>query len=498
MIYAVGMANERLEEIMRSRTDKRQQLLDLKQDPYPAEVRRTHTVQKLAEDFKRIKQDKRPVVVVGRVMAVRKHGGLSFVDLRDGTGNIQLQMVKDELTEEQYERLKLLDAGDFIQAAGRGMVTERGVDTLLISEWHFLAKSIRPLPSNWHGLKDQEQRMRVREIDLLLNEEARKVIELRSQVMAWLRKYLIDDGYLEVSTPILETLAGGTAAKPFKTHHNALDMPLYLRIAAELPLKRLLAGGLEKVFEMGPRFRNEGVDREHNPEFTMLESQWAYADYEDLMDFTEEVMEKMCRDLLGKTDITWRQETLAFARPMKRVKFIDLFKTEFDLDILEEKNLSAYERIIAREGLDRPKTANYGQMIDALFKQKIRPKIVQPTMVYDYPIEMDPLAKASRQDKRVAEKFHLVAAGMELNKCYTEQNDPVEQRRVLLEQERAREAGDEEAHQIDEVFLKSMEYGMPPNAGWSLGIDRVVMILANAATLRDTMTFPLVKPEKIE
>ena len=490
------MAEERLQEIRASRLKRREQLLTAGQVPYPSEARRTHTVAEIGADFDALSAAPEPIVVAGRVMNIREHGSVVFWDVRDATGALQIQLSKDEVPPDIFAQSRLLDVGDFIQAGGQLVRTKRGVETLLVAEWHILTKSIHPLPSAWHGLKDHEARFRQREIDLLLNDQARQVIETRSRLIAWLRGYLSKQGYLEVETPILQSIAGGAAARPFVTHHQALDIPLYLRIAAELYLKRLLAAGFEKVFEIDRRFRNEGIDRQHNPEFTMLESQWAYADYEDLMEFTEEALERLTHDLFQTTTFTWQDTDLSFARPFARERYVDMVSQRLGVDILTEKDPARYEAIFKRENLPLPEITTYYHLVDELYKELVRPSIVQPTIVYDYPAEMAPLAKRSQTDPRIAEKFQLVAAGVELNNCYTELNDPVLQREIFVAQQRERDAGNEEAQALDEEYLRALEYGVPPNAGWSLGIDRLVMLLTNSASIRDTIAFPLLKPEK--
>ena len=489
------MAEERLEEIKEARLAKRQAALDDGRNPYPSEATRTHTIQEAIDSFEEFEKSKRAVTLTGRVRAIRSHGGVVFMDIQDATGTLQLQLTKDDVPADIFDRLALLDVGDFIQTAGLLGTTTRGVQTLHVSEWHLLTKAIHPLPSAWHGLKDHEARFRQRELDILLNEDAQSTLRMRSEVLTWLRQHFRKQGYLEVETPILQTTPGGAAAKPFATHHNALDLPLYLRIAAELHLKRLLVSGIEKVFEIERRFRNEGISRQHNPEFTMLESQWAYADYEDLMDFTEDLFEQITKDLTGSTSITWQEKELSFAKPMKRLRYVDLVSERLGFDILEEKDPAAYEAIFKKEGLKLPETHNYLHLVDELYKELIRPDIEQPTFLYDYPAEMAPLAKRAAHDQRIAEKFQFVVVGFELCNCYTELNDPVIQKELFEQQRAEREAGDDEAQAFDEEYLRAMEYGMPPNVGFGLGVDRLIMLLTDAPNIRDTIAFPLLRPE---
>ncbi len=490
------MAKERLAEIRAVRLQKRATLLETGKVPYPAEIRRTHTTAEFTEQFEGLQDDTALATLVGRLTALRLHGAIAFADLTDASGTIQLQFDQNTLAPELMEQLALVDVGDFLQVTGQAMITKRGTRSLQAQEWHIVSKSIRPLPDSWYGLKDHETRYRQREVDLLLNKEVRTVFAKRAMIILWLRTYLESRGFLEVETPILQPQAGGASAKPFTTHHNALDVPLYLRIAPELYLKRLVVGGFEKVFEIGRNFRNEGIGREHNPEFTMLEFYWAYTDYEDLMDFTEELFEQLVRSVYDSTQVEWRGTTLNFAKPLARQRYIDLVSKHIGFDILENKDPQAYIEAFAKRSLAVPTVLSYTKMVDEFYKEVIRPTLLQPTLLFDYPIEMVPLGKHNLTDSRVAEKFQFVVGGMELVNAYTELNDPVEQRRRFEQQQEARNAGDEEAQAIDEAYLRALEYGLPPTGGYGLGIDRLVMILTNTLTLRDTMLFPLLKPEK--
>ncbi|MEX2054758.1 MAG: lysine--tRNA ligase, partial [Candidatus Andersenbacteria bacterium] len=485
---------ERLEEIRELRLQKREALLAQQAVPYPSEARRTHTIAEIIATAETLIADVTPIVAVGRVMSIRSHGSVVFLDLKDASGQLQLQLTRDTVSSEMFDRLATTDAGDFIQAAGKLSTTTRGITTLLIGEFHIISKSIRPLPSTWFGLKDHETRYRHREVDVLLNPTTRETMAVRSHVTQELRTRLLKRGYSEVETPILQPLSGGATAAPFTTHHEALAMPLYLRIAPELYLKRLLVGGFEKVFEIGRNFRNEGIDREHNPEFTMLELYWAYADYEDLMDFTEEFLWEIVTAVKNE-EVKQGDITLSFARPWQRQRFVEVVSKAIDFDILTDQNPATYIELFNERGLELPVVQTYSKLIDDLYKKLVRPTIIQPTLLYDYPIELAPLAKRSQTDPRLAEKFQLVVNGTEIVNAYSELNDPVEQRQRFVEQQEALLAGDKEAHQIDEAYLRALEYGMPPAAGWGLGVDRLVAILADAPTLRDTIAFPLLRPE---
>ncbi len=487
------MALERLQEIREFRLAKRQELIKAGTNPYPAEARRTHTTAELLNNFDQLQADSQAVIIVGRVLATRRHGAVSFIDVSDAYGKVQVQLGQDSLGE-SYEQSALIDTGDFVQVTGKATTTERGMKTLLAENWHYLAKNIRPLPDKRHGLKDPEKRYRRRALDLLQNEESRWPIIIKSETIDWLRLYLKQAGFLEVETPILQPQAGGAAAQPFVTHHKALNTDLYLRIAPELYLKRLLVGGLEKVFEIGRNFRNEGMDREHNPEFTMAEFYWAYADYEDLMDFTEQMLSKMVKDITSSADLTHGATKLEFAMPWRRVKYVELMQENFGLDVLTEKDPGAYEAVFVKRKIDLPAVRTFNKLVDELYKEVVRPTLVQPTIVYDYPVELAPLAKTKAQDPRVAEMMQLVVAGMELVKAYSELNDPVEQRQRFLAQQENRMLGDLEAAEIDEDYLLTMEYGMPPAGGWGMGIDRWAALLANVPSIRDTIAFPLLRP----
>ncbi|MBI1833884.1 MAG: lysine--tRNA ligase [Candidatus Andersenbacteria bacterium] len=488
------MALERLEEIRDLRLKKRQQLIAAGKPPYPSEARRTHTVAEALKNFSSLSTDKQAIMLTGRVMAVRAHGGVIFIDLHDQSGAIQLQANKKTLAEAEFSQVKALDSGDFVQVAGFLTKTQRGVETVEITEITLISKAIRPLPDNWYGLKDIETRYRQREVDLLMNPAVRSVFETKAKTISALRAYLEKEGFTEVETPVLQSIAGGAAAKPFTTHHNALDMSLTLRIAPELYLKRLLVGGFEKVYEIGRNFRNEGISRQHNPEFTMLEFYWAYADYEDLMDFTEHLLQTITKAITGNMETAW-QDTQLNWKSITRQRYVDIVSDRLDLNILEEKDPNAYLEIFKREGLEAPTVRTYAKVVDELYKALVRPGIVQPTILYDYPVEMVPLAKTSLADSRIAEMFQLVVAGTELVKAYSELNDPVIQRERFEEQQKARAAGDEEMPPIDESYIRALEYGMPPAGGLGLGVDRLIMLLTNTSNLRDTILFPLLKNE---
>ncbi|OGY36563.1 MAG: lysine--tRNA ligase [Candidatus Andersenbacteria bacterium RIFCSPHIGHO2_12_FULL_45_11b] len=490
------MAEERLEEIRALRLQKREELLAHGKPAYPAEVRRTSTLAELADNFDHAVKTGTAVVLLGRISAIRSHGSISFVDIVDDGGKMQLQFAQDGL-QDRFAELETFDSGDFIEAIGIPILSKRGEKTVMVTQFSMASKAIRPIPSTWFGLKDIELKSRQRELDLLTNPDAKDAAKKRSQTISFVRSYLEEKGFMEVETPMLQPIPGGTLAHPFSTHHNALNADLFLRIAPELYLKRLLVGGFEKVFEIGKNFRNEGVDKSHNPEFTMLEFYWAYADYEDLMALAEDLLSKAAEKIIGSLDVPRENTTISFKPPFARYCYVELLKERTGIDVLIEKDPAAYKAVFQQHGVKVPDVENYGKLVDELYKEIVRPTLLEPTILYDYPIELVPLAKKKASNPNIAEMFQLVVAGMELVKAYTELNDPVEQRERFMEQQAERDKGDAEAHAIDESYLRALEYGMPPAAGFGLGIDRLVMLLTNTTHLRDTILFPLLKEEEI-
>lgn len=489
------MAEERLEEIRSQRIAKRAQMIADGGMPYPSEVRRTHTIKETHEHFDALMKSGEAVMLLGRIQAIRSHGAIAFIDIADESGKIQLQAAKESLGE-KFETLTLFDNGDFVEATGTATHSKRGEKTISVSNIVMISKAIRPAPTTWFGLKDIEVRSRQRELDLLVNPDTKEIARKRSNTVNFVRAYLTEQDFIEVETPMLQPIPGGTLAEPFMTHHNALDIDLYLRIAPELYLKRLLVGGFEKVFEIGKNFRNEGVDKSHNPEFTMLEFYWAYADYEDLMDVAEDLLSKAAQKITGSLDVPWGDSTISFKAPFQRYSYVQLIEERTGINVLQEKDPAVYAAAFKKHGVTPPNTDAYGKLVDELYKEIVRPTLQDPTILYDYPIELVPLAKQKASDPRIAEMFQLVIAGMELVKAYTELNDPLEQRERFEQQQAERDSGNREAHAIDENYLRAMEYGMPPAAGFGLGIDRLAMLLTNTPHLRDTILFPLLKTEE--
>lgn len=462
-------------------------------DPYGERFERTHACRAVKDGFDAL--EGRPVRVAGRLMTVRTHGRSSFADLQDASGRLQLHFRQDVLGETRYGRfLDLVDAGDHLGAEGTVFVTRRGEVTVEVREFTVLAKALRPLPEKWHGLKDPDLRYRQRYVDLMVNPDVRRAFVTRSLVVRTIRRFLDERGYYEVETPVLQTLYGGAAARPFVTHHNALDLDLYLRIALELHLKRLVAGGFEKVYEIGRIFRNEGISPRHNPEFTMLELYEAYADYEDMMRLTEDLVARVCREVLGATAVVSGEHTLNFEPPWPRYRLPELVAERTGVDLSEVTDDTAARRVVGHLGLEVEAPVTPAAVIDAILDEHVQPHLVQPCFLVDYPVAVSPLAKRRPDAPWLAFRFEPYVLGMELGNAFTELNDPDDQRARFLAQLEARARGDEEAHQVDEDFLRSLEYGMPPTGGLGIGIDRLVMVLTGAPSLREVILFPTMRP----
>lgn len=483
-----------LEEIRKARLKKLENIKRAGLDPYPAQTFRSHEIQQVLADFDSLAEKKEEVKIAGRVMAFREHGGSAFADIADGSGQMQALFKKDVLGDQHYDFvLNNLDIGDFIEAGGIAFKTKRGESTIEVSKFGFLAKSLLPLPEKWHGFQDVEDRYRKRYLDLIFNPEVREKFLLRSKIIEAIRRLFIDSGFMEVETPVLQTIPGGATAKPFKTYLNTLDLDLYLRVAPELYLKRLLVGGFEKVFEIARNFRNEGMDREHNPEFTMLEAYAAYKDYNWMMEFTENLLANLCKAVFGDTKIKSGDDVINFAPPYKRIKFNDLLKAYLGIDYsqVSEKDLV---KKAGEERIEVNKMMTKGNLADELFKKVIRPKIIDPVFVTDHPLEISPLSKKLEPEGKYVARFQLVVGGMEVCNAFSELNDPLDQRERFKAQEKLRKKGDEEAQRLDEDFLEALEYGMPPAAGIGIGIDRIIALLTDSHSIREILLFPLMKP----
>lgn len=429
--------------------------------------------------------------VAGRMVALRGQGKVTFADLRDESGRIQVFFRSNELGDDAYERLKDLDIGDFLGIAGAVFRTRRGEVTVRAEEYTLLSKSLRPLPEKWHGLTDVETRYRQRYLDMVANPEVLETFRRRSGIIATLRHWLTARGFLEVETPMLHQIPGGATARPFVTHHNTFDRDFYLRIAPELHLKRLLVGGFEKVFEINRSFRNEGVDTLHNPEFTMMELYEAYQDYMGLMDETEEMLSHVASEVTGGTSFEYQGQTIDLVRPWKRVSLFEAIRENAGIDLEPHQNdRNAAAELAERAGCVIEDSMGYGKIVDAVMSDKVKPHLVQPTFLYDYPLEISPLAKKKRGAPNLTERFQLFVAGMEMGNAFSELNDPIDQRERFMEQARQRERGDDEAQYLDEDYITALEVGMPPAAGLGVGIDRLTMLLTNHASIREVILFP--------
>ena len=493
-------------ELIRRRGEKLEEWRRRGVEPFGARFPVTHQSGELQGRFRDAPADRLEgagsVSLAGRVVGLRDHGKTCFADLQDQSGRIQLYARTDALGE-QYGPFTELDVGDFIGVTGELFRTRKGELSVAVKHFEFLAKSLRPLPEKWHGLKDVETRYRQRYVDLVVNPQARETFVLRSRLVAALRAFFDGRGFLEVETPMMQPIPGGAAARPFETYHNALDIPLYLRVAPELYLKRLVVGGLDRVYEINRNFRNEGVSTQHNPEFTMLEFYWAYADYHDLMELTEALLTELAQQLLGRDEVIYQGETIRLAPPWRRLPFFAALSEGLRTTVsptTDAKTLAGAARATGRfavDGLDAlvRKEDVVGLWKD-IFDTLVEPTLVQPTFVTDFPIELSPLSKQKRDDPRLVDRFELYICRRELANAYSELNDPVDQRRRFEAQAALRAHGDLEAHWMDEDFLRALEYGMPPTAGEGIGIDRLVMLFTDSPSIRDVILFPHLRPER--
>lgn len=464
---------------------------------YPTSAARTAITADAIDNFTKWSKAEKEITLAGRLMTTRLHGALLFADLRDASGTLQILVKQDVLGDEPFAFFRdHVDPADIIEATGTLFETKRGEKTLQVSSWKMLSKALLSLPEKWHGLADQEIRYRHRELDLISNPEVREMFRKRSRLITALRRALDKEGFEEVETPMLQSIAGGASAKPFVTHHNALDIDLYLRIAPELYLKRLIVGGYEKVYELGRQFRNEGIDWSHNPEFTSLEFYWAYQDYRGLMEFTEKLIARVIEEVNGSLLVKHGEGEIDFATPWPRVRFRDAVKNACGIDIAETSRAELVKKMKALQIETDYKKAGLGKLYDELYKDTVRSRQVEPVFIIDYPIEMEPLAKKCEDDPRFVQRFQLIAGGVELLKAYTELNDPIDQLERFEAQKELREKGDDEAQMIDRDFVKSLEHGLPPAAGWGMGIDRFAALLANVRNLKETILFPTMRPEQ--
>lgn len=460
-------------------------------EPYGGRYRATHHAQQITGDFEALSGT--TVAIAGRIMAWRGHGKATFFDLQDATGRVQVYARHEEGAAGAHELVAACDVGDVVGVTGQVFRTRRGEISVSLASLELLAKSLRPLPEKWHGLKDVDLRYRQRYLDLLVNPEVRQTFVLRSRIISAIRGFLDARGFLEVETPVLQPVAGGAAARPFATHHNALDMDLYLRIALELHLKRLLVGGLERVYEIGRNFRNEGISTKHNPEFTMLELYQAYADYLDMMELTEELVATVARQVLGSPVVSYRGATVDLSPPWRRVSLAEAVKEGTGVDICHIRDDADAHAVAGTLGLKLGKPATPAVVIDKLL-ELIEGDLIQPVFLYDYPVAVSPLAKRHAGDGGLTYRFEAFVGGRELANAFSELCDPVDQRDRFEQQKAERARGDDEAHPMDEDFLAALEYGMPPTGGLGIGIDRLVMLLTGQTSIRDVILFPLMRP----
>ncbi len=486
---------EELSGLLKNRLEKMEFLKSKGINPFAYSYKKNADSTYLLEKYKSLEQgqeSEEEYNIAGRIILKRGHGKAIFAHLQDGEGKIQIYVKFDNVGAEKFEIFEKIDIGDFIGARGKIFKTKTGEITLKVQDFTFLTKSLYPLPEKWHGLQDIELRYRHRYVDLIVNPDVKNLFKLRSKMISHFRKYLEEKGFLEVETPILHVLQGGAAAKPFKTYHNALNMPLFLRIAPELYLKRLIVGGFEKVFELGRVFRNEGMSVKHNPEYTMIEIYQAYADYEDIMKLTEDLISDSVKTVFGKLKIKYKDFELDFTPPWKRIKLADALKDFAGIDISQP--LEMLRKLAIERGVDEANSLGEGKLINELYDRFVEPHLIQPTFIIDYPIETSPLAKKKRDDPKLVERFELIVAGMELANAFSELNDPIDQRKRFEKQMELKKAGDEEAESLDEDYLRALEYGMPPTGGLGIGIDRLIMLLTDSHSIRDVLLFPHMRP----
>ncbi|EJA1905623.1 lysine--tRNA ligase [Staphylococcus pseudintermedius] len=491
---------EELNDQMQVRRQKLQELRDLGIDPFGEKFERTGTAETLKAQWDQYakeelaeKETESHTVIAGRIMTKRGKGKAGFAHVQDLSGQIQIYVRKDQVGDAQFGIWNTADLGDIVGVEGIMFKTNTGELSVKAKSFKLLSKALRPLPDKHHGLQDIEQRYRQRYLDLITNEESTQTFINRSRILQEMRNYLNEKGFLEVETPMMHQIAGGAAAKPFVTHHNALDATLYMRIAIELHLKRLIVGGLEKVYEIGRVFRNEGVSTRHNPEFTMIELYEAYADYKDIMSLTEELVAHIARRVLGTTSVQYGDETINLEPQWRRLHMVDAVKEATGVDFYEVKSDKEAHELAKAHGIEVDDNMKYGHILNEFFEQKVEETLIQPTFIYGHPIEISPLAKKNPEDPRFTDRFELFIVGREHANAFTELNDPIDQRQRFEAQLVEKEQGNDEAHEMDGDFIEALEYGMPPTGGLGIGIDRLVMLLTNSPSIRDVLLFPYMR-----
>jgi len=483
-----------INEVIKVRLQKLKDIEAMGINPFGGKYDFTNYARDINDNFDEL--ESKQVKIAGRIMAIRGHGKAAFFDIQDNSDKIQIYIKKDNVSEQTFQLYKLLDIGDIVGIEGKVFKSKRGEISVSLTDLTLLSKALKPLPEKWHGLKDVDIRYRQRYIDLISNPDVKETFLKRSKIISTMRRFLDERGFVEVETPILSPLAGGAAAKPFVTHHNALDIQLYLRIATELYLKRLVVGGFDKVYEIGKDFRNEGISIKHNPEFTMVELYQAYADYKDMMEIMENMIAYIAKEVLGTTKIMYQGDEIDLTPPWRRMTMIEAVKeyTNVDFDTIktDEEARKVAKRLHIEEVGEQD---TIGKVLNLIFEEKVESKLVQPTFIYDYPIEISPLAKKKEENPMFTYRFEAFVTCRELGNAFSELNDPLDQKARFLQQLEEREAGDEEAHVFDEDYINALEHGMPPTGGLGIGIDRLVMLLTDSYSIRDVIFFPTMKPK---
>ena len=487
---------EDMNELMLQRREKLSQLREDKEKAFAEKYEMTHHAAEVEDNFEELEE--KEVKLAGRLMAIRTHGKASFADLMDMSGKVQLYVKQNNIGEDRYEFFQDLDLGDLVGITGTVFKTNRGQVSVRVSSFELLTKSLRPLPEKFHGLKDKDIRYRQRYLDLIVNPDVKETFVIRSKIIKEMRRYLEEKGFLEVETPMMHPIAGGATARPFVTHHNTLDMDLFLRIAPELYLKKLIVGGFEKVFEINRNFRNEGMSYKHNPEFTTMELYQAQADYHDMMELTENLVSHLAEEVLGTQTLEYEETELDFTAPWERITMVEAVKKYADVDFTEFDTAEEAYEAAASVGVKPEPGLSYGEVLNEVFEVRVEDKLIQPTFIMDYPIEVSPLAQKIEDDPRFTYRFEAFVYGREIANAFSELNDPEEQKRRFEKQVEMREAGDEEAQMMDYDFIRALEYGMPPTGGLGIGIDRLIMLLTDSSSIRDVILFPTMRPESSE
>ncbi|NLO22412.1 MAG: lysine--tRNA ligase [Syntrophomonadaceae bacterium] len=485
---------QNINELKKVRLEKLQELRDMGIDPFGGRFERNAVAQEIIDNFNEL--EAQSVTVAGRIMSKRRHGKAGFANIQDLSGQVQLYFRKDDLGEEKYELFKKLDMGDILGIEGEVFRTQKGEISIHVRNLTYLSKALNPLPEKWHGLKDVELRYRQRYVDLIVNPEVKEVFVKRSRIIKEIRNYLDNRGFLEVETPMMQPIAGGAAARPFITHHNALNMDLYLRIAPELYLKRLIVGGLEKVYEINRNFRNEGISTKHNPEFTMLEIYQAYADFHVMMQLTEDLISSVMLKVNNSMSVEFEGHSINFMPPWKRMTMLEAIKEYTGVDFNQILNDEAAQSAARQLGMEVSGDSTRGEIINEIFEEHVEEKLIQPTFIYGHPVEISPLAKRNAEQPELTDRFEVFIMQREIANAFSELNDPLDQKQRFLKQVEKRAGGDSEAHMMDEDYINALEYGMPPAGGLGIGIDRLIMIMTGMSSIRDVIIFPTLRPKE--